>query len=194
MLKRKVYGLIAMFEELKNKAMWVVNSEGINHLGNNTTMVWPFMLEGKQYISMGDNTHCCRGCRIRAWDNFGGSCYNPQIIIGNDVSINHNVDIACIDKVIIGNGVGIASNVLITDHNHGKLSENERNVPPQKKLLYSKGPVIIEDYAWIGSNVTILPGVVIGKNAIVGSNAVVNKDVPPNSIVGGVPAKVLKVW
>ncbi|MHB8134986.1 MAG: acyltransferase [Anaerolineaceae bacterium] len=53
------------------------------------------------------------------------------------------------------------------------------------------GPVIIEDYAWVSSRVTILPNVRIGKGAVVAANALVTKDVPPYTIVGGVPAKVI---
>lgn len=52
-------------------------------------------------------------------------------------------------------------------------------------------PVIIEDYVWIASRATILPGVTIGKESVVASGAVVTKDVPPLSIVGGVPARII---
>ena len=53
-------------------------------------------------------------------------------------------------------------------------------------------PIYIEDKAWLGSNVTILPGIRIGEGAIVAAGAVVTKDVPAGSVVGGVPAKVIK--
>jgi acetyltransferase-like isoleucine patch superfamily enzyme len=60
------------------------------------------------------------------------------------------------------------------------------------RKLYSKGGVRIGDRVWIGSKVSILPGVEIGEGAVIGANSVVSKDVPPFSIVGGVPARVLK--
>jgi acetyltransferase-like isoleucine patch superfamily enzyme len=53
------------------------------------------------------------------------------------------------------------------------------------------GPVTIEDYAWVGCRVVILPGVCIGKGAVVAAGAVVTKDVPPYAIVGGVPARTI---
>ena len=53
-------------------------------------------------------------------------------------------------------------------------------------------PIHIKDRVWIGANATVVPGVTIGENSIVAAGAVVTKDVPPNTIVGGVPAKVLK--
>jgi acetyltransferase-like isoleucine patch superfamily enzyme len=54
------------------------------------------------------------------------------------------------------------------------------------------GPIHIKRNAWIGANATILPGVTIGENAIVAAGAVVSKDVPDNTIVGGIPAKIIK--
>ena len=59
--------------------------------------------------------------------------------------------------------------------------------------MYSKGPVVIEDNVWIGEMVCILPNVRIGKGSIIGANAVVTKDVPANALVGGNPARVIKI-
>ena len=82
--------------------------------------------------------------------------------------------------------------VTITDNSHGKnTSYVEFQLSPCKRNIYSKGPVIIEDNVWIGDKATILAGVKIGFGSIVGANSVVTKDVPPYSIVGGVPAKIL---
>ena len=58
--------------------------------------------------------------------------------------------------------------------------------------MYSKGPVIIEENVWIGDKVTILPGVTVGQGAVIAANSVVSKDVPAFSVVGGIPAKVIK--
>ena len=66
------------------------------------------------------------------------------------------------------------------------------DVPPLQRPLSSK-PVKIGDNAWIGDNVTILPGVSLGNNVIVGANAVVTKSFPDNSVIAGVPAKVIKM-
>ena len=64
---------------------------------------------------------------------------------------------------------------------------------PQRRPLYSKGPVIIGDNVWIGDKVTILPGVTIGNNAVIGANTVVTKDVPAYSIAVGNPCKIITV-
>ena len=64
--------------------------------------------------------------------------------------------------------------------------------PLLKRELDIKGPVIIGDNVWIGDKVSILSNVTIGKGSVIACNAVVTKDVPPYSVVGGVPAKVIK--
>ena len=83
--------------------------------------------------------------------------------------------------------------MTITDNSHGKSDYESLSIPPILRLLHSKGPVIIEDGVWIGDKVTILPGVRIGENSIIGANALVTKDVPANCVVGGVPAKLIKI-
>lgn len=84
--------------------------------------------------------------------------------------------------MIVGDNVDIAQETNIWTLEHD-VNDPSHNVVP--------GKVVIEDYVWIASRVTILPGVHIGKGAVVASGAVVTKDVPPMSIVGGVPAKVI---
>lgn len=83
-------------------------------------------------------------------------------------------------KIIIGNNVDIAQETNIWTLQHDVQSDHHGN---------KGGDVIIEDYVWIASRVTILPGVKIGRGAVVASNSVVTKDVPPMSIYGGIPAK-----
>jgi acetyltransferase-like isoleucine patch superfamily enzyme len=85
-------------------------------------------------------------------------------------------------KIIIGNNVDIAREAAIFTLEHDPNADYYETI---------SGDVIIEDYAWVSSRATILPGVKIGRGAIVASNAVVTKDVQPMTIVGGVPAKVI---
>lgn len=91
-------------------------------------------------------------------------------------------------ELIIGDDVMMSPEVLVLTFNH-----NHANVDiPMDRQGFTYAKVVIEDDVWIGARVIILPGVTIGKGSIVGAGAVVTKDVPPYSIVGGVPAKVLK--
>lgn len=97
--------------------------------------------------------------------------------------INYNSVIECFNKITIGRNVCISENVSIRDsHNHTILRENFKKSEPIK----------IGDNVWIGLGATILSGVTIGDGAVVAAGAVVTKDVPPHTLVAGVPAKVKK--
>lgn len=90
--------------------------------------------------------------------------------------------------VFIGKNVMIAPNVIIVAFNHGFESLDK----PMALQVNTEKAVFIEDDVWIASNCTISKGVHIGKGSIIGANSFVNKDIPPYSIVGGVPAKIIK--
>ena len=84
----------------------------------------------------------------------------------------------------IGDRALIGHNCVIATLNH--------NMDPAKRANLLPAPVHIGSDAWLGANVTILPGVTIGNGAVVAAGAVVTKDVAPNTVVGGVPAKLIK--
>lgn len=90
--------------------------------------------------------------------------------------------------VFIGKNVMIAPNVVIVAFNHGFESLEK----PMALQVNTEKAIVIEDDVWIASNCTISKGVHIGRGSIIGANSFVNKDIPPFSIVGGVPAKVIK--
>jgi maltose O-acetyltransferase len=108
----------------------------------------------------------------------------PQnVFIGNHVIINRKV---LLDgrggKLVIGSNVDIAQETNIWTLEHDVHDDYHKSCGAD---------VIIEDYVWIASRCTILPGVTIGKGAVVASNSVVTKNVPPMALVGGIPARVL---
>jgi acetyltransferase-like isoleucine patch superfamily enzyme len=152
----------------------------------------PIYIIGGKYISLGANFTCESRCRIEAWDKHNGVVFLPSICIGNNVSLSYNCHIGAINKIIIQDNVLIGSNVFITDHSHGDASKEELKISPNKRILFSKGPVIIEENVWIGENVTILPGVTIGKNSIIGANTLVIKSIPANCVAVGNPARIVK--
>ena len=160
-------------------------------LGEASNVSGKFIVLNPKYISIGKNFSSLYNLRIEAWDYYDGERFHPEVIIGDNVGLNTDCHIGCINQIIIGNNVLIASRVYISDHSHGNTTKESIRLPPVKRPLVSKGPVVVEDNVWIGEGVCILPGVRIGRNSIIGANAVVTKDVPSNSVVGRIPAKVL---
>jgi len=150
-------------------------------------------LVGGKYISMGDKCIIGENTVLTAWDRLGADTFQPEIIIGNNVSIGDDSHITAISRIEIGNNVLTGKKITITDNSHGKSGDEMLSLPPSARPLYSAGPVIVEDGVWIGDKVTILPNVHIGKNCIIGANAVVASDIPANCVAGGIPAKVLKL-
>ena len=116
---------------------------------------------------------------IPFYTNFG-----KHITIGKNVFINH----AC--SFLDMGGITIEDDVLIGPKVN-LITENHPVDPLSRKQLDLKS-VVIKRNVWIGAGATILPGVTVGENSIVAAGAVVNKDVPANTIVGGVPAKIIK--
>lgn len=102
--------------------------------------------------------------------------------IGNHSSIGHGAILDGRGSLFIGNSVNLSTGVWIWTADHDVQSPN---------FAARIAPVVIEDYAWIGSRVIILPGVTIGKGAVVASGAVVTKDIAAFTIVGGIPAKII---
>lgn len=110
--------------------------------------------------------------------------YGKNISIGKNVFINHACSFLDLGGITVEDEVMIAPRVNITSENHP--------VPATERKQLVPGHVHIKKNAWIGAGASILPGVTIGENAVVAAGAVVNKDVPDNTVVGGIPAKILK--
>lgn len=106
-----------------------------------------------------------------------------RLTIGQGAA-NVGLTIMCAKEVTIGNGVRIGRNVSIRDWNgsHVIINDHYRN----------HAPVRIEDHVWLCTGCTIMPGVTVGEGSVVAANATVTRDVPPHSLVGGSPAKVIK--
>lgn len=124
-----------------------------------------------------------------------------KVSIGDYTNIRRGTIIGAVSRVEIGCGVMISNDVVIVDNNNHPTDPDER-------ILMVRGgwgtnawmwkhsasaPVVIEDNVWIGQFARISKGVVVGRNSIIAAAAVVTKDVPPNSIVAGNPARVVKM-
>ncbi len=112
------------------------------------------------------------------------SDYGHNIKIGERIFINANVMMVDLGGITIEDDALIGPGVYLISVNH--------YLDPKKRRKLELKPVLIRKNAWIGAKATILPGVTIGENAVVAAGAVVTSDVPKNSVVAGVPAKVIK--
>ena len=110
--------------------------------------------------------------------------FGRHIRIGKNVFINHACTFLDLGGITIEDDVQIGPKVNI-------ITENHPVDPSQRKMLDLKS-VLVKRNAWVGAAATILPGVTIGENAIVAAGAVVHKDVAANTIVGGIPARIIK--
>ncbi len=110
--------------------------------------------------------------------------FGKNITIGDGVFINACCHFQDHGGITIGNSCQIGHNVVFATLNHGLAPEERRFTIP--------APIVLGRNVWVGSNSTILSGVTIGDNAVIAAGAVVTKDVPANTIVGGVPAKFIK--
>jgi acetyltransferase-like isoleucine patch superfamily enzyme len=164
--------------------------------------VWDYMLWAKWKCllgSMGGKSFIRSGVRIignprrisigngfKIYQNTIISIGKGRITIGNTGLIGVGTYLNCGDEnLIIGNNVAIAPYCRIFTHSHHYL-EGQLTI-----ASYRNGDVVIGDNVLIGTNTTILPGVKIGNGAVIGAGSLVNKDIEPNSIVAGTPAKTL---
>ena len=113
------------------------------------------------------------------YTNFG-----QHIRIGKNVFVNHACSFLDMGGITIEDDVQIGPRVNL-------ITENHPVDPTRRKDLDLKS-ILIKRNAWIGAGATILPGVTVGENAIVAAGALVSKDVPANTIVGGIPAKIIR--
>jgi len=110
--------------------------------------------------------------------------YGKHTKIGKNVFINVDCVFLDLGGITIEDNVLIAPKVSLLSEGHPLAPENRQSLVP--------GRIHIKKNAWIGAGATILPGVTIGENSVVAAGAVVSKDVPDNTVVGGIPAKILK--
>lgn len=110
--------------------------------------------------------------------------FGKNIVVGTNVFINSGCRFQDQGGIKIGDGVLIGHNVVLATLNH--------DINPRKRSDMHPAPIVIGNNVWIGANVTVVPGVTIGDGAVIGAGAVVTRDVPPNVVVGGIPATIIK--
>ena len=137
---------------------------------------------GFENITLGDNVNFMKNSYIYSHDN-------GELTIGNNFTMNSNSQLgASFGKIIIGNDCAIASNCVLRAANHNFDSIEM----PFRDQGHTYGEIILEDDVWIASNSVVTANTTIKHGSIVGASSVVTKDVEEYSVVGGVPAKLIK--
>ena len=113
------------------------------------------------------------------------TAHGTELRVGRNVFINQNCTIYDLGGVDIGDDVLIGPNVSIITSGHPLE-------PSQRRAGVTAAPIVIERNVWIAAGATIIGGVTVGENSVVAAGAVVTHDVPPNTLVAGVPAKVIR--
>jgi maltose O-acetyltransferase len=116
----------------------------------------------------------------------GSGDLRRRLVIGSQCFINVGVRFDLGERIEIADHVGLGHEVLLLTSSH-RLGDSGHRVGP-----LTAAPIKIGRGVWVGARCTVLPGVTIGEGAVVGVGAVVTRDVPPNTIVAGVPAKVIR--
>ncbi|HET7002274.1 MAG TPA: acyltransferase [Puia sp.] len=178
------------------------HSTGLLFVGRHCKIRYCHKITAGRTITIGDNVEinalCVEGVRLgnnitilrNTVIECTGNIKNMGVglIIGDDVGISQNCFIQVRGRVTIGSHVMFGPNVSIFSENHGFTSLDM----PMISQPTIRGEVIIEDDVWLGTRSVILSGVRIGKGSIIAAGALVNRDIPPYSIVAGVPGKVIK--
>lgn len=153
----------------------------------------PIYVRGKKMWKYETGLTTGYNCRIEMFPIKGEAV---KLMMGKNCRIGDNVHIAAGESIKIGNNCLMASKIYISDITHGiYVGENESSpdVAPMDRELFTR-PVSIGDNVWIGENVCILPGSVIGDGCIIGANSVVKGEYGPDSMIVGVPAKIVKKY
>lgn len=178
-----------LFEQFRNGVYTKRNRMLFRTAGGGIILSPNIKYGNPQYMTIGENSAISKYCILEAYKT---TDKEPKVTIGKNCQFGEFTHLTCVNNITIGDGVLTGRFVLITDNSHGASTKNDLGLPPLKRPLHTKGGVVIGNNVWVGDQAIILPGVTIGEGAIIAANAVVSENVPAFSVVGGVPAKVLK--
>jgi acetyltransferase-like isoleucine patch superfamily enzyme len=156
--------------------------------GLKSRIICPDLVTKPGRIRIGTGVTIWKGSRIEVVGEQEGN--HPKIEIGDNTSIQMYFHCGAAKSVKIGRDVLIAGRVYISDHDH---VYDDPDTPARWNQRLVSEPVVIEDGVWLGEGCVILKGVTVGTRAVVGANAVVTKDVPAGAVVGGIPARLIKM-
>lgn len=163
-------------------------SRRFKSFGRRTWIRNPLVINNPSQISIGSNTFIRDGARLEVATRPGRA--PGRLTIGNRVTIEQDVHIVACDSVVIEDDVALAARCSIVDATHPFGSPGDGN--RARHLSGEPSFVHIGKRVFFGVNVTVLPNVRIGDNSFIGANSVVTRDIPPNSVAVGSPARVIR--
>ena len=146
-----------------------------------------YILKGAKILRFLENITLSKNVIVKSEAQICSCNSEAKIFIGENTTIGNYTFIYASREIKIGNDCMISPFVYIVDSNHGTSLKINMNLQPNKT-----NPIKIGNNVWIGSHSVILPGVKIADGAIIAAGSVINKDIPSNTIFGGVPAKLIK--
>jgi carbonic anhydrase/acetyltransferase-like protein (isoleucine patch superfamily) len=156
--------------------------------GEGSTIGFPTKLVAPELVRVGARVEIGEHAWLNAKDDRGDGM--PTLTIGDGTYIGRFTQINAWRDVVIEREVLIADRVFIGDADH---NFDDISTPTRLQGDSYKGRVLLQEGCWLGIGVVVLPGVTIGKNAVVAANAVVREDVPDYAVVGGIPARVIRL-
>jgi len=149
----------------------------------------PFYARNQKNIKYDNGFTTGRYCRVTAGKN-------TIVQFGKNFIMGDFCQLEGLGGITIGDNVLFASKVFLGTTSHGNYKgemQSSPEIPPNERILKSV-PIIIGNNVWVGNNASILQGVKIGNGVVIGANSVVTQNIPDNTMWGGVPARLIKVW
>ena len=192
----RIDGWRAFFEALdfvamdvRRSAVHLITRGRYGALGRGSAILQPLHISNPRYFFIGNDVLFRDGARLEAIRHYRGETFEPKLTIGDRTFAEYRLHIGCAKEVTIGSDVLIAGDVFITDLQHGFGGPGRH--PLQQPITVK--PVKIGDGSWLGERCIILPGVELGAGCVVGAGSVVTKSFPAFSIIGGVPARLIRM-
>lgn len=170
----------------RDKIWTLLIKDAFASFGQRSVLALPIRLAGVEGISIGSGVFVGPGSWLQTLPHEPGSA---RLVLGDNTSIAGSAVISAVEDVRLGRSVLLAKNVYISDHIHAYLRDD---MAIRDQGLARIEPVRVDDGAWLGQGVVVLPGVTIGARSVIGANSVVTSDIPERCIAVGAPAKVVR--